>query len=167
MLIADLLGGEAVDLDRGVGAGVVVATRFEQRFEARARVAGEEGTGLVGGLGDESLGGDGGADGEPDGETVGEHLAAGIVGGSAAAGRDDHPRGAGGARKGAAFQVAEGGFALLAEDGGNGLSGGSLDERVAVDEGPAEAIGEQASDRGLAAPGEAERGRCGRTWRSA
>ena len=78
-LVADLLGGEAVDIDRCVGAGVVVAACFEEGFEAGLGIAREKGPGLVGVLAGEAAGGNGGADREPNGEAVGKHLAACIV----------------------------------------------------------------------------------------
>ena len=154
--VADLRGSKVVDVDRGVGAGVVGAASFQKRLETFAGVAGEEGAGLVGWLAGETFGGDGGADGEPHGEAVGKHPAACIVRGSAAAGGNDHAGGAGGASKGSTLELAKLGFTLLAEDGGNRTASPFLDEGVGIDEGPAEAVGEEASNAGLAAPGEAD-----------
>ena len=144
--VAGLLGGEAVDTDGGVGAGVVVAAGFKEPFEASAGVAGEEGAGFVIGLLGEALGGDGRVDGEPDGEAVGQNLTAGVVGGDATASSDDHAGRARRASEGAGFQLAEGGFAMLAEDCGDGLARGLLDQGIGIGERPAEPIGKEASD---------------------
>ena len=129
--------------------------RFEEGFEARLGIAREKRPGLVGVLAGEAAGGNGGADREPNGEAVRKDRAACIVSGSAAAGSNDNAGGAGGASKGSTLQLAKRGFALLVEDGGNRAPSRFLDEGVSVHEGPAEAAGEEASDAGFAAPGEA------------
>lgn len=54
------------------------------------------------------------------------------------------------------FAVAEGGFAFVCKDGGNGFAGFFLDEVVGIDEGVVEHLGQFATDGGLTSPHESD-----------
>ena len=79
-----------------------------------------------------------------------EQQAVGEDFGRAAAEREDDVAAAEGGGEGLRLELAEVGFAVGGEDGGDGEAGAGFDVGVEVEEVPAEAIGEQAADGGFA-----------------
>jgi len=155
-LLGLLLRGEVVAIDGSVGAAVEVDAGLEERLEAGAGVASEQGPLGAAGGGEDALRGDGRGDGEPDDEAGAEDGTGGGNGGSAPAGRDDDWLARGGPLEGAEFALAEGRLALRGEQLGDGAPGLALNLVVGVDELPAEAAGEDTAGGGLAAAGEAD-----------